>query len=180
MSGGLDSTTLLRYLLDEGHNVHCLIVDYGQKHLKELAYAEVSCIRWGVKFTREALPELGGLTDESWVIDMRNWMLIGLASNRARRMGFDMVTLGCNRDDEAGFPDCRMAFFQLVNTTLTTIEIPVEVCTPFIDWPKWKIAAYAQQSGITLDSIWTCYRGGDKPCGNCPACLKLEAAKSAP
>ena len=39
-SGGLDSTVLLYHLLAEGVDVAALSVNYGQKHLKELAKAE--------------------------------------------------------------------------------------------------------------------------------------------
>lgn len=177
LSGGLDSTTCLRMLLDEGHNVFCLLVNYGQQHSKELWFAEHACKRWGVKFKTIDLPGLGGLTEEDrWIVKNRNFILIGHAVNLAAKMGFETVTLGCNKDDESGFPDCRMAFLQLVNTVNTTQEMPIEVCAPFIEWPKWKIAALAQQMGIKSEDVWWCYRGGEVPCGSCPACLKQAAA----
>lgn len=176
MSGGLDSTTCLRMLLDEGHSVHCLLVNYGQAHSKELWFAEHTCKKWGVKFTTIDLPKLGGLTDESWIVPNRNCILLSLAVNLAVQGKADTVTIGCNKDDENDFPDCRMAFLQLFNTMLTTAEVPVEVCAPFLDWPKWKVGALARDKGITVQDVWTCYRGGDKPCGECPACKKLQAA----
>lgn len=38
-SGGLDSTVLLYNLLEEGYDVYCLSVDYGQRHKEELNHA---------------------------------------------------------------------------------------------------------------------------------------------
>jgi 7-cyano-7-deazaguanine synthase len=29
---------------------------------------------------------------------------------------------------------------------------------------------------IDLNDTWSCYMGGDKPCGKCPACLIRENA----
>lgn len=178
MSGGLDSTACLRMLLDEGHDVHCLLVDYEQPHVKELIYAERTCEQWGVKKTIRRIGKLGGLTDANWIVPVRNLTLVSLAANLAVQAGAGTVTIGCNRDDESAFPDCRLAFIQLCNTLLTTIETDVEVCAPFLDWPKWKIASLAKDMGIGSDHVWACYRGGEVPCGNCPACLKLEAAFS--
>ncbi|HIQ50039.1 MAG TPA: 7-cyano-7-deazaguanine synthase, partial [Nanoarchaeota archaeon] len=39
LSGGMDSSTLLFYLLNEGYRVHALTFNYGQRHAKEIEYA---------------------------------------------------------------------------------------------------------------------------------------------
>jgi len=39
LSGGLDSATTLAIARTEGHECHCLTVDYGQRHRAELAAA---------------------------------------------------------------------------------------------------------------------------------------------
>jgi 7-cyano-7-deazaguanine synthase len=52
----------------------------------------------------------------------------------------------------------------------------VEICAPYIKWPKREIAGLAKAMAIPMHEIWSCYRGGAKPCGNCPACDKLQAA----
>ena len=176
MSGGLDSTVCLRMLLDEGNNIHCLLVNYRQQHAKELWFAEQTCKRWNVKFTVIDLPKLGGLTQENWIIPNRNAILLSLAVNLAMQSKSDTVTIGCNKDDEAMFPDCRMAFIQTFNNLLMMAEIHIEVCAPFLDWPKSKIARLASDMGVTKQDIWTCYLGGEKPCGECPACKKMETA----
>ncbi|MDP6612900.1 MAG: 7-cyano-7-deazaguanine synthase, partial [Candidatus Hydrothermarchaeota archaeon] len=43
MSGGLDSTTLLYWVIKEGYEPYVLSFDYGQRHRKELEFAEKTC-----------------------------------------------------------------------------------------------------------------------------------------
>ncbi len=86
------------------------------------------------------------------------------------------MTFAANSDDEAGFPDCRMAFIQTFNNMLRTAEIQVEVCAPFIDKPKSWIANLGRELGVNLSETWSCYAGGVQPCGVCAACLKRTAA----
>jgi 7-cyano-7-deazaguanine synthase len=102
--------------------------------------------------------------------------MLSIAANLAIQAGADTVTIGCNKDDAAAFPDCRMAFLQLFNTTLTTAEVRVEVCAPYLDQSKAWIARLASDMGVPANEVWTCYMGGEKPCGECPACKKLAAA----
>lgn len=176
LSGGLDSVTLLYDLRQKGHNIHCLLFDYKQRHVQELTFAKLHCHRLGVLYTTMELPPLGGLTEESWIVPNRNCIMLSLAVNLAVQTKADTVTIGCNKDDSAAFPDCRMAFLQLFNTMLITQQVTVEVCAPYLDEPKWKIADLSKQLGVPENEIWTCYQGGAKPCGKCPACQKLKAA----
>ena len=176
LSGGLDSVTMLYDMKQQGHNVHCLMFNYKQRHVQELIFAKGHCRRLGVLYTTIDLPMLGGLNDESWIVPNRNCIMLSLAVNFAVQYDSDTVTIGCNKDDEAAFPDCRMAFIQLFNTMLITAQVPVEVCAPYLEWPKWKIADLSKQLGVPAHEIWTCYRGGVKPCGQCPACKKMEEA----
>ena len=45
VSGGLDSVTLAYLLHAEGYELHLLSFDYGQRHKKELAFAELCAKR---------------------------------------------------------------------------------------------------------------------------------------
>jgi 7-cyano-7-deazaguanine synthase len=63
-----------------------------------------------------------------------------------------------------------------MNDAVKSAGYDIEICAPYLDWPKWKIGGLAQEMGIQVNEIWTCYQGGETPCGNCPACKKLESA----
>lgn len=175
LSGGLDSTTMLYDLQSKGDKLHCVLADYGQRHVQELTFAKAHCKRLGVLFTMVCLPPLG-MDEASWIVPNRNAILIGIATSLAVRAGADTVTIGCNADDASGFPDCRPEFIAAMNSANKAAQINVEVCAPYIAKKKWEIAGLARELGVPLHEIWTCYQGGAKPCGECPACRKLECA----
>lgn len=180
LSGGLDSVTLLHDLCDAGEEVHCVLFDYHQNHSQELQFAKLHCHKRGVCFTTLELPHLRGsaLTGEgeSWVVPNRNMVMLSVACNLAEAMDCDFVAFGANKDDAAQFPDCRKRFVDAFNDALYQCELRVRVMAPYLDWNKARIARHASDMGIKLHEIWTCYRGGQKPCGTCPACQKLESA----
>lgn len=172
---------MLYDLIQQGRSpslVHCVLFDYKQRHNQELLWAKHHCHRLHVMFTTIELPQLKGseLTDGKGgvVVPNRNCVLLSHAVNLAVTAGAGTVTYACNKDDEAMFPDCRMSFIQLYNTMLTTQQIQVEVCAPYIDKKKWEIADMGRQLGVNFDETWSCYQGGKGPCGKCHACLVRE------
>ena len=176
LSGGLDSVTMLYDLKAQGHSIHCLLFDYRQRHKQELLWAKTHAQRCGVLYTTMDLPELGGLTEQSWIVPNRNAVFLSVAVNVACKAGADTVTIGCNAEDAEYFPDCRKAFLDAMNAAVRAAGYDVEICAPYLDKPKAWIGGMAQQMGVRPNEIWTCYKGGTEPCGQCPACQKLKLA----
>lgn len=176
LSGGLDSVTMLYDLKAQGHAVHCLLFDYKQRHKQELLWAQYHARVCNVLFTTMELPDLGGLTEQSWVVPNRNAVFLSIAVNVACKAKADTVTIGCNKDDAENFPDCRKKFLDSMNRAVKAAGYNVEICAPYLEWRKWKIGGLAREMGIQTHEIWTCYKGGEKPCGKCPACEKLKLA----
>jgi len=180
LSGGMHSVTLLYDLHAAGDKVHALLFDYGQRHVQELEWARFHCKKLDVLFTMMTLPQLKGseLTDGKGgvVIPNRNAVLLSLAVNLAVEAKADTVTYACNADDERDFPDCRQQFVNAMNRAVEAAGYSVEICAPYIDKPKWWIAERGRSLGVPLEQTWSCYRGGEKPCAECPACVKREAA----
>lgn len=176
LSGGLDSVTMLYDLKQQGHNIHCLLFDYQQRHIQELHWAKYHAERCGVLHTIRKLEDLGGLNEKSWIVPNRNSIFLSVAVNVAFRAGADTVTIACNAEDAEYFVDCRQSFIDAKNAETQAAGYNVEICAPYIDWPKWKIGGLAREMGIKSDTIWSCYIGGETPCGQCPACNKLKAA----
>ena len=137
LSGGLDSTMLLMYLLSEGVEVHAYSFDYGQKHNVELKK-----VKKNIKFLQEkGLPVThqvinlrdcfsdsasslhqggediphGHYADEnmkSTVVENRNIIfsaiIYGKALGWANKTGENVViTQGLHAGDHAIYPDCR-------------------------------------------------------------------------
>jgi 7-cyano-7-deazaguanine synthase len=59
VSGGLDSTTMIYHLREEGHELHLLSFDYGQRHKKELKFASIIARNLGL---RHDIIDLTGIT----------------------------------------------------------------------------------------------------------------------
>ncbi len=182
LSGGLDSTVLLYDLVNQGHRIHALVIDYGQSHIKEALFASDHCERLCVKATHLQMPRLRGskLTDGvgTYVVPNRNAVLLSIACNLAVTANSEAVTVGSNFDDAAGFPDCRPEFVAAFNSALVAAEVPVEVCAPYIGKTKREIVQIGRQLGVSFPLTWSCYVKGEDQCGTCPACVKrLEALR---
>lgn len=88
------------------------------------------------------------------------------------------VYMAPNALDYSGYPDCRPEFYDKARQTLdagsklwTEYGVPIGVETPIIDLSKAKIAALGTRLGAPLEHTWSCYEGGDIPCGTCDSCI---------
>ncbi len=182
LSGGADSTTAMYEAVKNfgAENVSAILFDYGAPHNAcELNFARGHCHRLGVRFKTEHLPPMGGLTEENWVVPFRNACLLSHALSHAAKTGVDYVVIGCNKDDaDYPFPDCSEDFISSMNRVAKASGYSnIEVLAPYIKKRKVEIITIARKLGVPLDELWTCYQPKDgKQCGECPACLKLEAA----
>lgn len=180
LSGGIDSVVMLYDLHQQGCIIHCALFDYKQRHVQELQWAKHHCHRLNLMFTCIEVPQLRGsvLTDGSGgvIVPNRNAIFLSLAVNLAMDARAEAITFAANKDDEAMFPDCRMAFVQAFNSMLTNAEVPVEVCAPYINKSKAWIVGLGQELGVQFNETWSCYKGGVQPCGKCEACKKRDAA----
>jgi len=127
LSGGLDSATVLAIARSEGYECHCLTVDYGQRHVTELAAARVVAPALGAtthKEVRVDLRAIGGsaLTAEIPVpknvsprdgeipityVPARNTVFLSLLLGLAEVVGAPDLFIGANAVDYSGYPDCR-------------------------------------------------------------------------
>jgi 7-cyano-7-deazaguanine synthase len=205
LSGGMDSTTLLYHLLfklnDVGH-VEAISFDYGQRHRKELDYAQITCARWNVPHKIVYLPGvaqlLGGsaLTDDIdvpeghyedksmkiTVVPNRNMIMLSLAGAYAVSRKFNLLATAVHAGDHAIYPDCRPEFIQVAETALQLGNyFQVSIYAPYLQYTKTDIALEGLTLGIDYDrDTWSCYKGGIEPCGKCGTCVeRIEALSKA-
>ena len=83
-----------------------------------------------------------------------------------------------NAIDYSGYPDCRPEFFEQMAETLkygsklwTQYGVGISIETPIIDLSKAEIVRMAVDLDAPLDLTWSCYKGGEAPCGRCDSCV---------
>ena len=199
LSGGMDSTVAAYHLLNMGVEVICLSFDYGQKHVKELEAASRTCQELGlphlvVPLAAQLKTLLGGssLTDDSidipeghyaddnmksTVVPNRNMIMLALAAGYAISNGADTIAYGAHAGDHAIYPDCRPEFAAAMERALLLCDYtPLKLIAPFMDMHKGQICAYGDSLGANFANTWTCYKGGEEPCGVCGSCVERAEA----
>jgi 7-cyano-7-deazaguanine synthase len=198
LSGGMDSTTMLYDLFEDGDNdiVGVLSFNYGQKHKKELLYAEKTCRKLGLEhqiinlssikpFLKSSLtsnskiPE-GNYADENMkqtVVPNRNMIMLSIATAYAISKGARKVFYGAHAGDHTIYPDCRPEFIEAVNrVTMICDWTPIEIIAPYINLNKSDIVSIGQKLHVPYKDTWTCYKGKVLACGKCGSCTeRLEA-----
>jgi len=184
-SGGLDSTTLLYDMQQQGHVVECLTVDYRQIHGKEIRVATEICKDLGVKQRFVQMPRvyshcaLVGGAAISPVVPNRNMILIGIAAAMAFEREMDAVAWGANADDAELFPDCRRAFYNRMTEALHCChDRPMILHAPFLanGMSKSDVVTLAKTIQVPIEKTWSCYEGKEEPCNKCHACVTRNNA----
>ena len=141
LSGGMDSTSLLLRLLNEGYQVHCISYEYGQKHRIEIDRSvlnieylksnnfdvlhEIVDLQGAMSIFNSSLLKDGSDVPEghyeeeqmkSTVVPNRNAIfssiLYGYAISIAVKNNTNVkIALGVHSGDHAIYPDCRPQFY---------------------------------------------------------------------
>lgn len=202
LSGGLDSATAAALAVEAGNHVIGLSFDYGQRHRQELTaaagissrlgLAEHHCIKvnlaaWGGSALTDAaitVPKSGvqeGTIPPTYVPG-RNTVFIAIGLSLAEARAANHLVLGVNAVDYSGYPDCRpdylVAFQSLADlaTKAGREGHGTQLWAPLVTWSKTRIVREALRLGVPIRETWSCYSGGDLPCGLCDSCRIRDAA----
>ena len=205
LSGGLDSSTLLHYVVKRlgAREVHAVSFLYGQKHQRELDCAKWQANAAGVKahdivdmsFFAALTPGSSALTDAAVAVPRladldaaalsqpptyvpnRNMMLLSVAAAYAEARGVRDIFYGAQTQDSYGYWDCTAEFLNKINAVLAlNHRPPVIVHAPFVRMRKAEEIRIGLELGVDYAHTWTCYRGGQIPCGECPSCAERAGA----
>ena len=189
--------------------VLALSIYYGQKHSKEIEAAEKIAAHYGVKlrtldlaliFTDSDCSLLKGSSAEipkesyadqiaetngspvSTYVPFRNGLFLSSAASIALSNGCEVIYYGAHSDDAAGnaYPDCSADFNDAINRAIfigSGDQLRVEA--PFIGLTKAQVVAKGLSLNVPYELTWSCYEGGDIPCGVCGTCRDRAAAFSA-
>ena len=195
-----------RYGADE---VLALSVSYGQKHTKEIEAAKAVAAHYGVTlqtldlaaiFADSDCSLLKGSTQEipkesyaeqltetdgkpvSTYVPFRNGLFLSSAASIALSHGCEVIYYGAHADDAAGnaYPDCSQDFNDAINQAIflgSGKQLRVEA--PFVGKTKADVVAEGLRLHAPYALTWSCYEGGERPCGLCGTCRDRAAAFAA-
>lgn len=167
LSGGMDSATLLGYLLEKGsEQIHCCSFYYGSKHGRwELEAARRIVLFYqahnfpvlhhqidisgafnefksNLLLSGDEIPE-GHYEHESMtktVVPGRNLILASIMAGLAESVGAGVVALGVHSGDHHIYPDCRENFItDLYKVIRSSSDRKVFVMAPFLNLDKTEI-----------------------------------------
>jgi len=197
-SGGLDSTTLLYHHLKEKDEVHAIAFNYGQRHSRELEFAQSNAQKLNVplltvnaSFLGEFLtgssqtdksvnvPE-GHYSEESMkatVVPNRNMILLSMAIGHAIALKCDYVSYAAHAGDHAIYPDCRPEFAKAMGAAARKCDWrPISLLRPFIKMSKADIVEHGSEIGVDFSMTFSCYKGELIHCGRCGTCVERRLA----
>ena len=187
-------------------NVFALAVSYGQRHLREIESAKAIAQHYGVElrfldlgsvFSDSTSSLLASSSEEvpresyadqlaaapgavvSTYVPFRNGLFLSAAASVALSLGCGAVMYGAHRDDAAGdaYPDCSESFVEAMGEAIrlgTGGELRLEA--PFASMRKKDIVALGLELKVPYELTWSCYEGGERPCGTCGTCRDRIAA----
>jgi len=197
LSGGLDSTTLLYDLLDQGYEVSALTFDYRQKHKKEIRCAKATCEKLHIPHKIVEISVLNdlapsSLTRDEWnvpeghyaeesmkqtVVPNRNMVFLSLAASYAIGTGAHELFYAAHAGDHAIYPDCRPVFVSAMETALHLCDWEdLTLRVPYVHLGKSDIVKKGLALGVDYADTWSCYKGEERPCGKCGACTERHEA----
>ena len=207
LSGGMDSSVLLYHVKKELRRspLRAVSYDYGQRHARELDAARwqaetleveehrIIDITFVKELVREGtslveggadVPDLDSLSPNQLsqpptYVPNRNMILLSVAVAYAEAQGVRDVYYGAQAQDEYGYWDCTAEFLERFNGVLA-LNRAEAVCVhaPFVGLKKWELVVKGGVLGVDFGHTWSCYRGGDRPCGTCPTCVERAKAFS--
>jgi len=198
LSGGVDSTTMLYEMLSKGCHVHALTFNYSQRHKKEIDCARKITSLLKVPHKVVDLTCISGLLGDSallggkdvpkchyteeaarqTIVPNRNMIMLSIATGYAEAHEIPEVFYAAHKNDSAIYPDCRTEFVDAMRPAirLATAWHPVELRAPFINMTKAEIVKLGIKLNVPYELTWSCYRGEEKPCKECPTCIEREEA----
>ncbi len=187
-------------------NVTALSISYGQKHYREIEAAEKIAKYYNVekidldlslifRFSdcsllgnsdekiphvsyAEQLKNTGG-SPVSTYVPFRNGLFLSSAAAIAISKNCGVIYYGAHSDDAAGnaYPDCSQEFNTEINTAIyegSGKQIKIEA--PLIGMTKAEVVKKGLELKAPYEMTWSCYEGGDTPCGECGTCIDRKKA----
>jgi 7-cyano-7-deazaguanine synthase len=110
-------------------------------------------------------------------VPARNTVLLSIALSVAEAYGLDQICCGVQATDYASYPDTRRCYIEAFNhlarfaTKRGYENNPILVKAPIVDMSKASVVNLGLRLKVPFEFTWTCYEGGERPCGRCDSCI---------
>lgn len=169
---------------------------YGVQHIELdlsniLAYSDCPLLQKSTKAIEhksyaEQIAENGEGMVKTYV-PYRNGLLLSAVASIAMSLVEDSnerihIYLGNHADDAAGdaYADCSPGFIKAISEAIQIGTYgKVQVESPFCNFTKKDIVALGLKLHTPYELTWSCYEGGNRPCGTCGTCIDRAAAFAA-
>ncbi|MBR7085108.1 MAG: 7-cyano-7-deazaguanine synthase QueC [Oscillospiraceae bacterium] len=109
----------------------------------------------------------------STYVPFRNGLFLSSAASIALSYGCEVIYYGAHSDDAAGnaYPDCSEAFNQAMNQAVYLGSgNQLKIYAPFVNLTKADVVKKGLTLKVPYELTWSCYEGGETPCGVCGTC----------
>lgn len=144
-----------------------------------------------LKQSKEEIPEesyevqiqkTNGEKPVSTYVPFRNGLFLSSAASIALSKNCGLIYYGAHADDAAGFayPDCSEVFNDAMNKAIyegSGHQLKIEA--PFVRMNKAAVVKLGLKLGVPYALTWSCYEGGENPCGKCGTCIDRARAFAA-
>ena len=130
----------------------------------------------------EQIKKTNGEKPVSTYVPFRNGLFLSSAASIALSKDCSMIYYGAHADDAAGFayPDCSQDFYEAMNQAVYEGSgHQLKIGAPFVKLNKAEVVKMGLELGVPYELTWSCYEGGDRPCGKCGTCLDRAKAFAA-
>lgn len=194
-SGGLDSTTMAYWLIDQGIDFIPLFIDYGQhcaitefetlmkvlpaNYKDKVEFIDIKSI---YKYSNSKFIKSANLWDEEITADdlyipYRNLLMLTVGATFAQTLGYANVYSAFINSNHAKEIDCSNEFFEKMEGMLIDYG-SVKINMPFRYLSKYEVAQIGLNLGAAIGSTFSCQASSAVPCGACPNCVdRLDALK---
>lgn len=127
----------------------------------------------------QQIEETHGEKPVSTYVPFRNGLFLSSAASIALSHGCSKIMYGAHADDAAGaaYPDCSVDFVGAMNQAIylgSGNQLTIEA--PFVSLTKADVVKKGLELGVPYELTWSCYEGGEKPCGKCGTCIDRQKA----
>ena len=127
----------------------------------------------------QQIEETHGEKPVSTYVPFRNGLFLSSAASIALSHGCSKIMYGAHADDAAGaaYPDCSLDFVGAMNQAIylgSGNQLTIEA--PFVSLTKADVVKKGLELGVPYEITWSCYEGGEKPCGKCGTCIDRQRA----